>query len=97
VRVEIPVGPPRRAVVVPASAVRRGPEGDHVFVLAADTEGRTRASRRSVETGAALGNRMVIRRGLEAGERVAASGSFKLREAVLVVVQGDRTASLTTN
>jgi membrane fusion protein (multidrug efflux system) len=34
-----------------------------------------------------LGDEIVIRAGLAAGERVATSGSFKLREGVLVMVQ----------
>jgi membrane fusion protein (multidrug efflux system) len=33
-----------------------------------------------------LGDDIVIRSGLAEGERVAASGSFKLREGVLVMV-----------
>lgn len=92
VRVEIPVGEPSPSVLVPASALRRGPEGDHVFVIAQDAEGHTRAHRRFVDTAASLGNQVVIRDGLAAGEQVAASGSFKLREAALVAVQGEPAA-----
>ncbi|MGQ0833488.1 MAG: hypothetical protein ACT4O5_00965 [Gammaproteobacteria bacterium] len=33
-----------------------------------------------------LGDEVVIHRGLSAGERVAASGSFKLRDLVLVTI-----------
>src|SRR5262245_35986828 len=36
VRIRVPVGPARKVVVVPVSALRKGPGGDHVFVLAAD-------------------------------------------------------------
>ncbi len=89
VRVEIPVGPPSTVVVVPASALRKGPDGDHVFVLAPDKEGKTRAQLRQVQGGAMLGDEVVIQAGLAAGEQVAASGSFKLREAVLVAIAGD--------
>jgi membrane fusion protein (multidrug efflux system) len=59
VRVRVPVGAPRKAVAVPVSALRKGPQGDQVFVIHA---------------------------GLAAGEQVAASGSFKLREAALVAI-----------
>ncbi len=86
VRVRIPVGSPHVAVAIPASALRKGPAGDHVFVLAQDDAGKTRAHARPVEVGAMLGDEVVIERGLEAGEQVAASGSFKLRDAVLVAV-----------
>ncbi|HEV8582539.1 MAG TPA: efflux RND transporter periplasmic adaptor subunit [Thermoanaerobaculia bacterium] len=86
VRVEVPDGPPRTAVVVPVSALRKGPAGDHVFVIAPDDDGKLRAHTRAVQTGAVLADEALIVHGLSAGERVAASGSFKLREAVLVAV-----------
>jgi membrane fusion protein (multidrug efflux system) len=44
---------------------------------------------RPVESGTMLGDDVVILAGLSPGERVAASGSFKLREAALVAVAGD--------
>ena len=90
VRVRVPVGAPRPAVAVPVSALRKGPEGDHVFVIAPAKDGKTRAHVRQVESGAMLGDEVVILAGLSAGERVAGSGSFKLRDAGLVVVSGDR-------
>jgi membrane fusion protein (multidrug efflux system) len=86
VRLVVPVGAARRAVVVPVSALRKGPGGDHVFVLAEDSTGKTRAHVRQVRAGPMLGDEIVILSGLSAGERVATSGSFKLREAVLVAV-----------
>lgn len=86
VRVQVPVGASRTAVVVPATALRKSPGGDHVFVLAADVNGDTRARLRRVASGPVLGDEVVILDGLRAGERVAASGSFKLRESALVVV-----------
>lgn len=92
VRVLVAIGPPRMAVAVPASALRKGPGGDHVFVLALDKQGKTRAHARPVRVGAALGNEVVIDAGLSAGERVAASGSFKLREAALVAITSGRQA-----
>ncbi|HEU5260868.1 MAG TPA: efflux RND transporter periplasmic adaptor subunit [Gemmatimonadales bacterium] len=89
VRVLVPVGPPSTAVVVPVSALRKGPGGDHVFVIAPDQDGNSRAHLRQVESGPVLGDDVLILAGLSAGEQVAASGSFKLREAVLVAVAGD--------
>jgi membrane fusion protein (multidrug efflux system) len=89
VRVQVPVGPARTAVVVPATALRKGPGGDHVFVLAADGSGKTRAQLRQVSSGPVLGDEIVILDGLSAGEQVAASGSFKLREAALVTIATD--------
>jgi len=39
-----------------------------------------------VKTGPVLGDEIVVTEGLAVGERVAASGSFKLRDAALVAV-----------
>jgi membrane fusion protein, multidrug efflux system len=89
VRVRVSVGSPRAAVAVPVSALRKGPAGDHVFVIGPDKDGKTRAQLRPVASGAMLGDEVVIHDGLRADERVAASGSFKLRDAVLVAIAGE--------
>jgi membrane fusion protein, multidrug efflux system len=95
VRVRVPVGPPMTAVAVPASAVRKGPGGDHVFVIAAGKDGKPRAHARTVEAGTMVGDDVLILNGLKAGEEVAAAGSFKLRDGILVVTDekgGDKKA-----
>ena len=84
VRVRVPVGSPRKALAVPVNALRKGPAGDQVFVIEPDQDGKIRARVRQVESGAMLGDEVLIHSGLSAGERVAASGSFKLRDGVLV-------------
>jgi membrane fusion protein (multidrug efflux system) len=86
VRVSVPAGPARAAVAVPVTALRKGPEGDHVFVIARDKDGKMRAHARRVESGAASGEEVLIHAGLEAREQVVASGSFKLREAAAVTI-----------
>jgi membrane fusion protein, multidrug efflux system len=89
VRVRVPVGAPRKAVAVPVSALRKGPGGDQVFVIAREKDGRARAHVQQVESGAMFGDEVVIHAGLTPGQQVASSGSFKLREAALVsVVEG---------
>ena len=92
VRVEVPSGPEERVVTVPATALRKGPAGDHVFVLVDQAGSTARAELRAVESGPMLGDDVVIRRGLAAGERVAASGSFKLQDASLVAIARDPAA-----
>lgn len=87
VRVQVPLGVPRMAVAIPASALRKGPSGDHVFVIAADEQGALRARARPVQIDSMAGDEVVVTSGLAVGERIAASGSFKLREAALVVVE----------
>lgn len=89
VRVRVPVGPPRKAVAIPVSALRKGPNGDQVFVIAPDQDHKTRAHVRHVESGTMVDDQIVIHSGLEAGETVATSGSFKLREGVLVAIAAD--------
>ncbi|HXE56958.1 MAG TPA: efflux RND transporter periplasmic adaptor subunit [Gemmatimonadales bacterium] len=95
VRVRVPVGPARRSVFVPVSALRKGPGGDHVFVVAPDSAGRPRASTRQVRAGDVVGDEVLILDGLAPGEQVATSGSFKLREGALVQVKaaGDSAAT----
>lgn len=84
VRVLVRVGESEKAVVIPVSALRKGPEGDHVWVVAAEAGGALRAHERKVESGPVLGETMIVLTGLEPGEQIAASGSFKLREGVRV-------------
>lgn len=86
VRVRVPVGLARKAVAIPVSALRKGPGGDQVFVIAPDQDHKSRAHVRQVESGTMVGDQVVIHAGLAVGETIAASGSFKLREGVLVVV-----------
>src|SRR5262245_14939043 len=59
VRVGVPAGPPRRVVAVPSGALRRGPAGDHVFVIARDAQGTTRAHVRPVHSGPLLGDEVL--------------------------------------
>jgi membrane fusion protein (multidrug efflux system) len=75
--------PPRTAVLVPLTALRRSAQGNHVFVLA-EEDGKLRARQRDVDIGPVQNGEIVIEKGLAAGELVAASGSFKLRDGLLV-------------
>ena len=86
VRVLVPVGPLDTVVSVPVNALRKGPQGDHVFVIQPDSAGKPRAHVRAVQSGPVLGEEVIIYDGLKTGEQIATSGSFKLREAVLVAV-----------
>jgi membrane fusion protein, multidrug efflux system len=93
VRVKVPAGPQGEAVAVPISALRKDPSGDHVFVIQADKDGKQRAHDRPVRSGEALGDTVLIEDGLQPGELVATSGSFKLREGVLVALASDSAAA----
>lgn len=93
VRVSVGIGAPALAVGIPATALRKGPGGDHVFALVTDVNNRLRAELRPVQVGTALGDEVLIISGLKPGEQVAASGSFKLRDSALVTVASGTTAS----
>jgi membrane fusion protein, multidrug efflux system len=91
VRVQVPAGPQTKAIAVPVSALRKGPQGDHVFVIAGDKQGKSRAQLRPVRSGTVVGDSVLILDGLKPGEQVATSGSFKLRDSALVTVAKDST------
>lgn len=97
VRVLVPVGKSSTAVAIPVSALRKGPGGDHIWVIGPDSTGTIRAHERTVESGPVLGDTVIVLGGLKAGEQVAASGSFKLREAVRVQTAETVAASTPVN
>jgi len=84
--VEVPVEAPREHLVIPATAVRRAPYGEHVFVVAPDPANpeALRAQQRFVTLGAGIGGNVIVVDGLRDGEQVATEGSFKLRDGALV-------------
>ena len=89
--VVVPLGPPRTATLVPATAVRRDAFGAKLFILSAAEEGARapeRAERRDITLGPQRGDLVVIASGLRPGERVAADGAFKLRDGALVSATG---------
>ena len=86
VDVEVPLGVPQERMVIPAVSVRRASFGDHVYVVTPDKEGKgLRAHQRFVKLGATVDGGVVVESGLSVGEQVASTGSFKLREGVLVM------------
>ena len=94
IRVRVPLGAPIEATAVPVTALRKGPQGEHVFVLAPDEGGALRASLREVVSGPMFGDEVLVLQHLEPGERVASSGSFKLRDGALVnVVEADNSTA----
>ena len=84
VRVSAPIGEPRRIVRLPSTAVRTDTFGSYVFTLIKDGSKQWRAARRPVVVIAKDGDDSIITQGLEPGEEIATTGSFKLREGLLV-------------
>lgn len=85
VDVTVVISEPQPTVLVPLSSLRRSPNGQHVFVLV-EEDGKLRARMRPVTTGVVQGDEIAVHDGVSAGELIAASGSFKLREGLLVDV-----------
>ena len=86
VRVRTPIEAPVEVLVVPVSALRRGPGGDHVFAIAKNEQGALVAEMRRVDSGSSLGDEVIIKDGLKAGDRVAAAGSFKLFPGAMIAL-----------
>jgi len=95
VDVEVPLGDMQNLIMVPAVAVRRASYGDHVFVVIAgdkptDAQGALRVKQKFIKVGPTVGQDLVIESGLAVGDRIAASGAFKLRDGALIAVQPAR-------
>jgi multidrug efflux system membrane fusion protein len=80
VSVKLLVEDSRRSIVVPASAIQRGPEGTYVYVV--DTE--SKATMRSVSVDFVQDGFAAVKSGLSLGDRVVVEGQFKLRPGSLV-------------
>lgn len=72
-------------VLVPVTAVRSGPQGDYVYVIDAEQV----AHMRLVTRGMATAERMLIRAGLEAGERVVTEGGDRVKDGGRVQLAGE--------
>jgi multidrug efflux system membrane fusion protein len=70
------------AVVVPSTAIQRGPEGLFVWTVTANS----RAEPRPIQSGPATGNLIIVTSGLNGGERVVVDGHYKLQRNVPVTL-----------
>ncbi len=66
----------RNAVIVPAAAIQRGPQGAFVYLVKADGT----AGLRPVVTGASQGGDVAVASGLQPGEQVVVDGAERLRD-----------------
>ena len=89
IEVRVPMGPARKVVTLPVTAIRKAPFGDQIFIIEPDAKDpkQMRARQRFVKVGANMGESVIIESGVKVGETVATDGSFKLREGVLVYAQ----------
>ena len=83
VRVQLVVGMRRNVVTVPASAVMVGPNGDYVYVIGAGNK----VKRVDVQQVARRGGISVISKGISAGQKVVATGQYRLDNGTEVAIQ----------
>jgi len=88
--VEVPIGMPEEHIKIPLTAIRRASYGDHVFIISqGENPEELRAKQRFITAGAVQGNEVFVLSGLEKGDKIAADGSFKLRDGALVMIGQD--------
>lgn len=91
-RVEVLLPEQKKVLVIPSTSVLRAPSGDSVYVIEpASTndspKGGLKVRQQLVRLGADKGDFVSIESGLKPGERIVASGLFKLRTGMSVVEQ----------
>jgi membrane fusion protein (multidrug efflux system) len=92
VRVEVELPDQQPVLVIPSTAILSAPFGDSVFLIESQaTNGVTNlvAQQKFIRTGRARGDFVSVESGLQAGDRVATAGLFKLRNGVAVSVNND--------
>lgn len=84
-RVHVLTGGMDKVLTVPRTAITFYPYGDSVFVIS-EEQGDLSVARRQVNTGRVRAGRVEITSGLTQGERVVATGQFKLRSGQRVTI-----------
>jgi membrane fusion protein (multidrug efflux system) len=85
VRVIVEYDAPITVVAIPTTAIRRGPTGTSIFVVAQEKEQLRARLRNIVLVGSGTGTMSWVASGLTVGETVVAEGSFKLRDGALLM------------
>ena len=93
VRVEVLLDGDQNVLVIPAPAVLSAPFGDSVYVIEKSTNaaGGLVARQQFIRIGRTRGDYVTVEAGLKAGDKVASSGLFKLRNGSSVVENNELT------
>jgi len=75
VNARVRLGTSKDAVVVPPTAVQRGPHGLFAWVVKQDNT----VEARPIQTGTTTGDRTIVTSGLDGGDRVVINGQYKLQ------------------
>ncbi len=91
VSVDVQVGPPKRHLTLPQTAVSYNPYGDTVYIIESKGKGPDGqpilvAKQTFVTLGATRGDQVAILKGIEEGELVVTAGQLKLRSGSPVVI-----------
>lgn len=86
-RIEVLLDGDQNVLVIPAPAVLSAPYGDSVYVIEPSTNAADGlvARQQFIRTGRVRGDYVTVEKGLKAGDKVASSGLFKLRNGSSVV------------
>lgn len=84
VNVQLQVDTLKQAIVVPTNAIRHGPQGDFVFLIAPDNT----AHITTVHVGPSAEDRVSIKDGLKVGDRVVTEGGDRLVDGSVVHLPG---------
>ncbi len=79
----------KSVVVIPPTAVQRGPHGLFTWIVKPDNT----VESRPIETGATTGDRTIVTSGVNDGERVVTDGQYKLQTNAPVSITAPRTAA----
>ncbi len=89
VNVRLRVGEVHDGLTVASRVIQRGPKGFFAFVVKADNT----VEMRPVETGPEDRGQILVKKGLNAGDRVVLDGQLRLQPGALVQVTEDKTAA----
>jgi len=83
VSTELTVGTLQDVVTVPSSAVMVGPNGDYVYVIGTGNK----VNQVDIQQGARRGGVSVITKGISAGQKVVATGQYRLDNGTVVAIR----------
>jgi membrane fusion protein, multidrug efflux system len=91
-----------KTIVIPATAISYAPFGDSVFVIEKKHDEKTKQDglllrQQFIRTGETRGDFVAITKGLKAGEQVASTGVFKLKNGEAVVIDNKMAPDLKLN
>jgi len=93
VRTEVLLPGDQEVLIIPTPSVLSAPYGDSVYVISSSTNGDKGLVVRQqfIRTGRAKGDYVSVEAGLKAGDKIASSGLFKLRNGANVVENNELT------